>query len=153
MSRIFSLVLLFFMSMASTAAWSDSTERPTIDSTITFFYYKDLASAADFYRDVVGLEATTDMGWVKIFKVTESSSVGLVEDGKGFLRAAEDKPVMLSLVTDDVDAWHERLVDADAPVLSELPPADRPEDTARAPIRGFIVADPGGYAIEFFSWQ
>lgn len=124
-----------------------------INATIAFFYYKDLESAASFYRDVVGLEATMDVDWVKIFQVSPTSSVGLVQDGKGFHPAADDKPAMLSIVTDDVDAWYQRLVDADVTILKALPPVGSPTDPDRAPVRGFIAEDPGGYTVEFFAWQ
>ena len=124
-----------------------------IDATVTFFYYEDLDAAARFYREVLGLETTTDMDWVRIFQVTETSSVGLVQDGRGFHRVSNDKPAMLSIVTDDVDAWYRELVDADVPILKPLPPADSGRDPDRAPVRGFVAEDPGGYTIEFFAWQ
>ncbi|MDJ0939553.1 MAG: VOC family protein [Woeseiaceae bacterium] len=153
MSRVLAPVLLAITLMVATDALPNTAERPAINATITFFYYKDLETAASFYRDLVGLNATTDTDWVKIFEVTPGSSIGLVQEGKGFLKAAADKPAMLSLVTDDVDAWYQRIIDADVPVLRELPPAGSPADKDRAPIRGFIVEDPGGYAVEFFAWQ
>ena len=127
--------------------------RLPIDATVTFFYYKDLDAAARFYRDVLGLDATTDMDWVKIFQVTETSSVGLVQDGRGYHPVSDDKPAMLSIVTDDVDAWHQALSDAGVPILKPLPPAESERDPDRAPVRGFVAEDPGGYTIEFFTWQ
>ena len=127
--------------------------RLPIDATVTFFYYKDLDAAARFYSDVLGLKATTDMGWVKIFQVSATSSVGLVQDGRGFHAVADDKPAMLSIVTDDVDAWYQELVDAGVPILKDLPPAESELDPNPAPVRGFVAEDPGGYTIEFFTWQ
>ncbi|MEO1201816.1 MAG: amidohydrolase family protein [Pseudomonadota bacterium] len=124
-----------------------------IDGTITFFYYKDLESAAAFYGDLLGLDATMDADWVKIFQVSTTSSVGLVKDGQGFHPAADDKPAMLSIITDDVDAWYRKLVDAGVKILKGLPPAGSPTDPDRAPVRGFIAEDPGGYTVEFFTWQ
>jgi imidazolonepropionase-like amidohydrolase/catechol 2,3-dioxygenase-like lactoylglutathione lyase family enzyme len=124
-----------------------------IDATVTFFYYEDLDAAARFYREVLGLRATTDMDWVKIYRVSATSSVGLVQDGRGFHAVSDDKPAMLSIVTDDVDGWYRELVDAGVPVLKPLPPADSERDPDRAPVRGFIAEDPGGYTIEFFAWQ
>jgi len=130
-----------------------STGSSAIKGTITFFYYKDLDSAASFYRDTLGLEATMDVDWVKIFQVSATSSVGLVQDGRGFHSAANDKPAMLSIVTEDVDTWYQRLVNADVTILKALPPAGSPTDPDRAPVRGFIAEDPGGYTVEFFRWQ
>ena len=128
-------------------------KSPSINSTVTFFYYKDLNAAATFYRDIIGLDATMDLEWVKIFRVSATSSIGLVQDGRGFHPVSEDKPAMLSIVTDDVDAWYQKLVDTDVPILKALPPADSPTDPDRAPVRGFIAEDPGGYTVEFFAWQ
>ncbi len=124
-----------------------------IDATVTFFYYEDLDAAGRFYREVLGLQATTDMDWVKIYRVSATSSVGLVQDGRGFHSVSDDKPAMLSIVTDDVDAWYQALVDAGVPILKPLPPADSERDPERAPVRGFVAEDPGGYTIEFFAWQ
>lgn len=131
----------------------DPTKSALINATITFFYYKDLDEAVRFYRDLVGLDATMDEEWVKIFQVSATSSIGLVLDGRGFHPVSDDKPAMLSLVTNDVDAWYQKLVQADVPILKALPPADSPTDPGRAPVRGFVAEDPGGYTVEFFTWQ
>lgn len=125
----------------------------SINATITFFYYEELDAAASFYRDIVGLAATTDADWVKIFQVSNTSSIGLVKNGRGFHAVSDDKPAMLSIVTDDVDAWYRKMQDAEVPILSELPPPGSPKDPDRAPVRGFVAEDPGGYTVEFFTWQ
>jgi imidazolonepropionase-like amidohydrolase/catechol 2,3-dioxygenase-like lactoylglutathione lyase family enzyme len=128
-------------------------KSPSINATVTFFYYKNLDAAASFYRDLLGLDTTMDVEWVKIFQVSATSSIGLVQDGRGFHPVSDDKPAMLSIVTDDVDAWYQKLVDANVPILKALPPADSPTDPDRAPVRGFVAEDPGGYTVEFFTWQ
>ena len=74
-------------------------------------------------------------------------------DGRGFHAVAEDKPVMLSIVTDDVDGWYRLLVDSNVVIRTELRPDDQKAAPDRAPVRGFVVEDPGGYTVEFFSWQ
>jgi hypothetical protein len=66
---------------------------------------------------------------------------------------SDDKPAMLSIVTDDVDAWYEKLVNAKVKVTRPLPPAGTEKEPGSAPVRGFIVEDPGGYTIEFFKWN
>ncbi len=129
------------------------TDRAPLDATITFFYYDDLPAAAAFYEDLLGLDKTMNAEWVKIYRITSTSSVGLVQNGKGYHSVSEDKPAMLSIVTDDVDAWYTRLSAADVTILSELRPADVAPSPDSAPVRGFIVADPGGYTVEFFTWQ
>ena len=119
---------------------------PPIDAQVTFLYYADLDAAARFYRDVLQLQPTFDQGWVRIFAITPTSSVGLVDESRGAHRARDDNAVMLSLVTTDVDPWYARLSRAGVEILSN------PADSADVPVRAFLVRDPGGYTVEFFQW-
>lgn len=132
---------------------ADRGPTPGIEETVTFFYYEDLEAAFRFYEEVLELPVTMDEDWVKILRVSATSSVGLVLDGHGFHEVSDDKPAMLSIVTEDVDAWYRRLLDAGTAIRRELPPPDEAAAEGKAPIRGFIAEDPGGYTIEFFSWQ
>lgn len=122
---------------------------------VVFFYYEDLDAARAFYAQRLGLEPTLEMEWVTIYRIGPGSSVGLVKDGRGYHRVAEDRPAMLSIVIDDVDGWYKHLRAAGVSVLSSPPSeeelAARGEDAP--PIRGFLVEDPGGYTVEFFSWR
>ena len=122
---------------------------------VVFFYYEDLDAARTFYAQRLGLEPTLEMEWVTIYRIGPGSSVGVVQDGHGYHAVSEDRPAMLSIVIDDVDGWYAHLRAADVPVLSS--PPSREEVAARGdeapPIRGFLVEDPGGYTIEFFSWR
>lgn len=120
---------------------------PTIDSQITFLYYKDVAAVAPFYERTLGLKKTFDEGWVKIYQISSTSYVGLVDETRGYHRVAEKKPVMLSIVTRDVDAWFRYLKAAGVKILSDL------KESTKSPTRGFLVEDPGGYTVEFFQWQ
>jgi len=117
-----------------------------IDSQVTFLYYQDLDAASAFYENLLGLEKTYDANRTRIYRTAASSYVGLVEQGSGYHEASDDKPVMLSLVTDAVDEWYAKLVAAEVNVRSEL------ADSSRAPVRAFMVEDPGGYTVEFFQW-
>jgi predicted enzyme related to lactoylglutathione lyase len=128
-------------------------DAPDVSGTVTFFYYKDLDAQVPFYEGVLKLTASMNEDWVKIYPITETASVGLVLDGRGYHRVSEDKPAMLSIVTDDVDAWYERIRQSGVPVLRELPPRTAQPGVEGAPVRGFMVEDPGGYTIEFFSWR
>lgn len=136
------------------SAGSAGAQQPaSMDETITFFYYEDLEAQIPFYEGVLELKKTMDEDWVKIYRITPTSSVGIVQQGRGFHDVSDDKPAMLSMVTDDVDAWFERMVEAKVRVLKALPPPDSEREAGKAPVRGFIVEDPGGYTIEIFSWQ
>jgi len=117
-----------------------------IDSQVVFLYYQDLEEVAAFYGETLGFEKTYDADGAKIYRTSASSYIGLVAEGSGFHSVTEEKPVMVSLVTDGLDEWHARLREAGVEILSE------PADSESAPVRAFLARDPGGYTIEFFRW-
>lgn len=118
---------------------------PNIDSHVVMLYYKDLESAAAFYGEALGLEKTLDWDWVKFFRTSGSSYVGLVEEGEGaYHKAQRTNAVMLSIVTREIDAWHEKVKGAEVEFLKDI--------ANRGPIRSFLIQDPGGYTVEFFQW-
>jgi catechol 2,3-dioxygenase-like lactoylglutathione lyase family enzyme len=147
------LVLAAFIAGPFAYASDAAAEPAAIESTVTFFYYDDLEVQIPFYEGLLSLKPTLVEDWVRIYRITETSSVGLVKNGRGFHAVSADKPAMLSLVTPDVDAWYAKLVEAGVKVLKELPPPADPGQPGAAPVRGFIVEDPGGYTIEFFHWR
>ena len=64
----------------------------SMDETITFFYYEDLEAQVPFYEGLLELKKTMDEGWVKIYRITATSSVGLVLQGRGVHDVSDDKP-------------------------------------------------------------
>ena len=80
-----------------------------IEGMITFTYYNDIEKAAEFYRETLGFEEAMNRNWVKIFKVGKDSHIGLVNADKGYLKPQTEKPVMLSVFVEDVDAWYKML--------------------------------------------
>ncbi len=123
--------------------------HPGITGQIVMLYYEDFAAAKHFYGKTLGLESTLAEDWVNIYRCTPQCSIGVLRTGSGgaYHRAQEQNAVMISIVTDDVDAWYERLRSADVKFLKEV------YDSQAIPIRTFLVADPGGYALEFFQWR
>jgi predicted enzyme related to lactoylglutathione lyase len=110
---------------------------------ITFLYYDDLQSACEFYAGVLSLQLVVDQGWCKIYQIAAGAFVGLVDAESGTHKPAHDKPVILSFVTDDLDAIHARVQDAGATIF-------RPLKTHESiGVRGFMALDPGGYTLEF----
>ncbi len=120
---------------------------PTIDSQVVFLYYSDVNEASRFYERTMGLTKTFDEGWVRIYQTSSNAYVGLVDETKGSHRVSESKPVMLSIVTSEVDRWYEHLRSEGVKILSEL------ADSENVPVRAFLVEDPGGYTVEFFAWR
>lgn len=120
------------------------TGRPPggIELAITFFYYRDLAAAEAFYRDVIGLALAIDQGWAKIMRLADGAHVGLVDEARGMHRWAEEKPVQLCIRVRDVDAWHAYAAAERVRNLSPLSTNDA------LGIRAFVFDDPEGYQIE-----
>ncbi|MEO0997317.1 MAG: VOC family protein [Pseudomonadota bacterium] len=150
--RRFAAALGAFMAVFWSQTSAGEQPAPAIAGTVTFFYYEDLEAAAGFYGELLQLPVTLEEDWVRIYRITPTSSVGLVRQGRGFHAVSDDKPAMLSIVTDEVDAWYARLRAAAVPMLSELAPPGADREEGAAPVRGFIAEDPGGYTVEFFSW-
>ena len=80
-----------------------------IEGMITFTYYNDIENATEFYRETLGFTEVMNREWVKIFKVGKDSHIGLVNAEKGYLKPQAEKPVMLSVFVEDVDAWYRML--------------------------------------------
>ena len=98
-----------------------ATQRPEGPSLgITFLYYRDLAAAARFYEDVLGLPLAIDQGWSRIYRIAEGAHVGLVDESRGMNNWTAEKCVQLCLRVPDVDAWHTHARAAGVDALSEI---------------------------------
>ncbi len=107
---------------------------------ISWVYTEDLASTADFYAGVLGFECTRDQGSARIFATGAEAYIGVCKVFAG--RVVEPKGGMISIITDDVDAWYQRLVDKGLKV-------DPPHRLEQFGIYTFFTEDPNGYQIEF----
>ena len=150
--RRFALVVAILSIIIATTVTRDLMAEenmlPPIDSQIVMLYYDDITEAANFYGNTLGLQKTMNEDWVKIYQLTDSSSVGVVKAGPGAYHVTQEKnAVMLSIVTSDVDGWYRHLKAAgQVKFLKDIHESD-------VPIRSFLVEDPGGYTIEFFQWR
>ena len=108
-----------------------------------FLYYRDVPAAQRFYEDVIGLTLTVDQGFAKIYQVSPTSFIGLVDEAQGLHRASETKAVTVSFVTERVDQWYAYLVSKGVRMRSPL------GNATRHPTRGFVAYDPEGYFLEF----
>ena len=117
----------------------------TIDGAITFFYYDDLDEASMFYGETMGFEKVLDVGFAQLFKVYDNVHVGLVDGGRGSMRPAEQKSVMLSFFVDDVNEWYNMLRNKG---LDLCPP----EEPDYLKMKVFIFKDPEGYTLELLQW-
>lgn len=113
--------------------------RPAVDQQVTFLFTHDLAETAQFYEDILGLPLVLDQGNCRIYRVSGDAFLGfcrkLAEPGKG-------EGIILTLVSQEVDAWHAYLQAKGVPV--EKPPVNHPDYN----IYHFFLRDPNGYLIE-----
>lgn len=142
------LALALICPMGTVMAEHEMQPAPAIGEAVIMLYYKDITAATAFYGEMLGLEMTFDQDSAKLFRLTPTTLVGVILEGEtSYHRAQASNAVMLSVVTPDVDAWYQRLTrHGDITVLKPL------ADSANNPIRAFLIEDPGGYTVEFFSW-
>ena len=114
-----------------------------VQATIVFLYYRDVPAAQRFYGDIIGLNLVVDQGFSKIYQVSPSSFIGLVDEAQGLHRAAEAKAVTVSFVTEQIDEWHAYLESKGVKMRGPI------GNATRHPTRGFVAYDPEGYYLEF----
>jgi catechol 2,3-dioxygenase-like lactoylglutathione lyase family enzyme len=108
------------------------------DAQVTFLYTADFEAAVAFYEETLELPLALDQGGCRIYRAS----------GDGFIsvcRRAEPAPtdgVIVTFVTEDVDAWHARLVERG--VVFEKPPTLNAEYN----IYHCFLRDPSGYLLE-----
>ena len=106
------------------------------DSQITFVYVDNLDRAAAFYGGQLGLQLARDQGACLVYRVTPSAYLGVCTH-----RTPDPGGIILTLVTDDVDAWVRRLRAADIDV-------DGPHANERFELYHCFVHDPDGHLVE-----
>ena len=139
-------LLAFSFIFMSTQSIAD--ELPQTNSSVTFIYYKDMAEGENFYGNILGFKKDFDGEWVKIFRIADGGRVGLVDEKKGYLKGAIDKPVMISIDTSDVQGWYNRVKET-GPDYLETHLKDHSDGFANS----FMMKDPAGYIVEFFQWN
>jgi predicted enzyme related to lactoylglutathione lyase len=117
-------------------------DKLQVRSNITFLYYNDLEAAAHFYSKVMKFKLVVDQGWAKVYAMQGNAFIGIVSGDRGFHQAQDDNAVLITLVVDDVKAWHDYLKEQNVAELGEY------KEVPDIQIQGFFFKDPGGYAIE-----
>ena len=117
-------------------------KRPSLQSQITFLYYRDLARAARFYEDVLRFELCDDQGDARIYRVAENAFVGIVDGAKGHCQPQETNAVLLTLVAENVEDWYAYLLERGVKLLTEVKQPDG------FPVKCFFFEDPEGYQYE-----
>lgn len=112
--------------------------RPELTQQVTFLHTNDLAETAVFYQTILGLKLVLDQGPCQIFQVNAGAFIGFCEHFEG----ANPDGVILTLVSAQVDEWHDYLVAQQVPI--EKPPTLN--ETFN--IYHIFLRDPNGYLIE-----
>ena len=136
------MVLVYERTGRNTEAMSDNTimtnHPPAIDQQITFLSVADLEVSTGFYAGTLGLTMVLDQGDCRIFEASTSAFVGVCHRPD----AVDPTGIIVTFVTDAVDEWHERLIDAG--VACERAPSRN--DTYQ--VYQAFYRDPDGYLIE-----
>ena len=108
------------------------------DAQVTFCYTTDFEATTHFYETLLGLPLALDQGACRIYRVRDGAFLGVCRRDK----PPESDGIIVTLVTDDVDGWHARLVARG--VAFEKPPAFN----AKFNIYHCFLRDPNGYLLE-----
>lgn len=121
----------------------------SVEGAYTLFYYDDMAVATHWYEHVVGFEKLLDYGWLAMFRLQERAYLGLVSSSFGSQRPVEgeNRGVLLTISTDDLEGWHSRLFEKGVYGTGEGLYIGCDGLTIE-----FKIRDPGGYTLEFFEW-
>jgi predicted enzyme related to lactoylglutathione lyase len=117
-----------------------------IEGMITFTYYNDLPAAERFYGEIMGLEKVVDVGFAKVYKAAENAHMGIVDSAQGHLKTAEEKPVMLTFIVEDIEAWHNHLVENGVEITQP------PKEPSYLRMKTMLFKDPEGYVGEILEW-
>lgn len=112
----------------------------TRDYGITFFYYPDIHAVADFYERLLGFELVLDQGLARIYRIAPNSYFGIVDGSRGHLRHQEKSAVLLTIVAQDVEGWHDKISAAGVAGLTAIRRGNYCDH--------FFFEDPAGYALE-----
>ena len=119
-------------------------KQAPFDQQVTFLYTRDLTATARFYEEVLGLGLVLDQGTCRIYRVSADGFLGFCERAEAPERPAG---LIVTLVTEDVDGWHARLVACG--VVFEKAPAFNPTYN----IYHCFLRDPNGYLLEIQSFR
>ena len=134
------------------AATAADDRTPPVTGQMTFFYYNDLPRAAAFYERLLAIAPEPTPAWVRLYSLTPTSTLGLVNATDGTLRPRGDKSAMVTIVVDGaaaVDSWHAHVKSLGIPIFQDRKVTKLDDQRS---IYSFIFRDPEGYALEFLTW-
>lgn len=127
------------------AATSKVPEGLGFKASITWLYYQDMLEMQQFYEEILGLEMVADQGWTKIYGVSSTGFIGLVDERRGMHDFTEDKAVTVSFLMKDLKGWYDYVK---AKQTFELRTGEW-ETGPKSRYNAFVGYDPQGYFMEF----
>lgn len=128
-------------SSSATGKWS---VKEGFFGSITWLYYQDMQESEKFYEEKIGLKQIVDQGWAKVYQVSETGYIGLVDEKRGMHNFTEKKGMSISFILDDLDGWYDYMKTYEPlPIIKEMYTGK--EDRYQA----FVGMDPGKYFLEF----
>lgn len=111
---------------------------------VTWLYYKDMLEAERFYEESIGLKQIVDQGWAKVYQVSKTGYIGLVDERRGMHQYTDQKGTSVSFLVRDLEGWYEY-------VKKQEPfPLERELYTGNGNrYKAFVGIDPGNYFLEF----
>ena len=111
------------------------------DAQVTWVNSHDTDAAHEFYHGVLALQCVLERGGCRIYRVTDSAYIGVCKAGGA--REVEPRGTLVTIVTEDVDAWYAHLVAHDVSVDGA------PQSLPQYGIYAFFATGPDGYRLEF----
>ena len=111
-------------------------------SQITFLYFDDLNDAILFFEETLKLTKVDDQGFARIYRISGGAFIGIVDASKGYCRASREQNTLITLVTENVKDWYQRLKASGVKIDSP------PKINETANVECFFFQGPGGYAFE-----
>lgn len=115
-----------------------SGRRPAeleVQGTVVWLYYPELADQQRFYESLFGVDLMVDQGWAKVYQISETGFVGLVDGAKGLHQVTETKGVTVSFLVDNLAVWQEKAKSLSAFSLKE----DGPSTFAGLDLGGYLL--------------
>ncbi|HAA18224.1 MAG TPA: glyoxalase, partial [Cytophagales bacterium] len=110
-------------------------------SMITWLYYQDVLGMQNFYEETLGFELVADQGWTKIYQVSPTAFIGLVDERRGMNDYADEKAVEVAFLLERPDDYW-AYVNAQAPFETVSTTGDTTQ---------IMGLDPERYLMDFLS--
>lgn len=118
-------------------------DKPTITQQVTFLHTDNLQETAVFYEQTLGLKRVLDQGVCLVFAVGADAFLGFCESvGSQLGSDGIADPVILTLVSEEVDQWYDYLCQHDIPIEK------KPTLNEKFNIYHLFLRDPNHYLIE-----